>query len=281
MPGPVGTSRTPRVAAARKLTRPAGRSAAGRFLAEGPQAVREALVRARADAPGSVQEMFGTSTAFGHYPELTAQAAEAGVRVTVVTDEAAAGLSETVTPQGIVAVCDMLDVGLDELASARPGIVAVLVELRDPGNAGTLLRTADAIGADAVVFAGHTVDPYSGKCVRAGAGSLFHLPVVRGASVPAVVSELRGAGLQLLAADARGETDLDAATADGTLDRPTAWLFGNEARGLPAEVVAAADARVRITVSGRADSLNVSAAAAICLYASSRTTTWSGRRRDG
>jgi TrmH family RNA methyltransferase len=261
------------VAAARKLTRPAGRAAAGRFLAEGPQAVREALARSRHRAPGSVQELFGTTPALERYADLVAVASDAGVPVTAVTDEAAAGLSETVTPQGLVAVCAPLDVGLDAVVAAGPALVAVLAQIRDPGNAGTVLRTADAVGAGAVVFAGHSLDPYNGKCVRASAGSLFHLPIVRGVAVGQAVESLRTAGLQILAADALGETDLDEASRDGTLARPTAWIFGNEARGLPQSVAMAADARVRIALSGRAESLNLAAAAAICLYASSRAAS--------
>jgi TrmH family RNA methyltransferase len=268
--GGVASSRTPRVAAARRLTRPAGRAAAGRFLAEGPQAVREALRRALDRAPGSVPDLFGTATAFERHPDLAAMATAAGARVTAVSDEAAAGLSETVTPQGVVAVCASLDLDLDELVTAAPRLVAVLAEIRDPGNAGTVLRTADAIGAGAAIFAGDTVDPYNGKCVRASAGSLFHLPVVCGAPVSQALAAMRAAGLQVLAADAAGDVDLDRITADGTLARPTAWVFGNEARGLPEPVAMSADLRVRITMSGRAESLNLGAAAAICLYASAR-----------
>ncbi|PZS34276.1 MAG: RNA methyltransferase [Pseudonocardiales bacterium] len=275
-PEPLGTGRTPRVAAARKLTRPAGRTAAGRFLAEGPQAVREALRRALTRAPGSVLDLFGTVTALGRHGDLGDMARDAGVRVTPVTDEAAAGLSETVTPQGIVAVCARLDVALAEVLSgvgaAPPRLVAVLAEIRDPGNAGTVLRTAGAIGAGAVVFAGDSVDPYNGKCVRASAGSLFHLPIVSGVPVAAAVASLRGAGLQILAADADGETDLEDLSAAGALARPTAWVFGNEARGLPESVAMSADSRVAIALPGQAESLNLAAAAAICLYASARTT---------
>ncbi len=269
-PQPLGTSRTPRVVTARKLTRSAGRTAAGRFLAEGPQAVREALLRTMTRAPGGVRELFGTTTALRRHPELAAMATEAGVRIRVVTDQAAAGLSETVTPQGLVAVCDALDVDLADVIASPPRLVAVLAEIRDPGNAGTVLRTADAVGAGAVVFAGDSVDPYNGKCVRASAGSLFHLPVVRGVPVAAAIASLRAAGLQILAADAAGDTDLRTADTDGTLARPTAWVFGNEARGLPEALAMSADMRVAIELPGQAESLNLAAAAAICLYASAR-----------
>src|SRR5690606_7898233 len=170
------TRRNPRVAAASRLRRRRNRDAAGRFLAEGPQAVREALRR-----PGTVRELFTTPESAHRHPELVDAARQAGVPVRTVTEQAAAALSETVTPQGLVAVCDRVDVPLAAALSPPPRLAAVLVEIRDPGNAGTVLRTADAAGAGLVVFAGDAVDPYNGKCVRATAGSLFHVPVVRAA----------------------------------------------------------------------------------------------------
>lgn len=247
------------------MTRSSARSGVGRFLAEGPAAVREALA-----LPGSVSDLFVTATAEHRFAELVASAADAGVRVTLVTDEAAAGLSETVTPQGLVAVCAIPPAGLAAVAASRPRLVAVLAEIRDPGNAGTILRTAGAVGADAAIFAGDCVDPYNGKSVRASAGGIFHLPVVRGVDLPAVTDALRRAGLQVLAADGAATVDLEALDARGGLADATAWVFGNEARGLSAPAAATTDLRVRIPMTGQAESLNVGAAAAICLYASAR-----------
>jgi len=257
----VFTERTARVVAARKLTRRAGRDAAGEFLAEGPQAVREALAH---DPPP--RELFVTEAAAARHADLVERAHAAGVPVSAVTPRAAAGLSETATPQGIVAVCPALDVPTATALAGRPRLVAVLADIRDPGNAGTVLRSADAAGADAVVFAGDSVDPYNGKTVRASAGSLFHLPVVRGARLPDALAAARAAGLTVLAADGAGEREL---TDLPELAAPTAWLFGNEAWGLPADTGALADARVRIPISPRAESLNLGAAAAVCLFASS------------
>ena len=113
----------------------------------------------------------------------------------------------------------------------------MLAHVRDPGNAGTVLRTADAAGAAGVIFTDASVDPYNGKCVRASAGSLFHLPVVAGARLASAVRALGGAGLRILAADSRGGRSLDEVIAAGTLRTPTAWLFGNEAWGLPDELL--------------------------------------------
>ncbi|MEV4665132.1 RNA methyltransferase [Micromonospora echinofusca] len=259
------TPRTPRVVAARRLQRRRDREAAGRFLAEGPQAVREALAR-----PGVVTELFGTAAALDRYADLAAVAARADVPVSEATDEALAVLAETVAPQGLVAVCRHLDVPLERALADAPRLVAVLAGIRDPGNAGTVLRTADAAGAGAVVFAGEAVDPYNGKCVRASAGSLFHVDVVRAPDPVEVVAALRAAGLTVLATTGYGEDDLDDLADDGRLAAPTAWLFGSEAHGLPEALTAAADARVRVPLHGRAESLNLAAAAAVCLYASAR-----------
>ncbi|MFY1693350.1 TrmH family RNA methyltransferase [Plantactinospora sp. WMMB782] len=259
------TPRTPRIVAARRLHRRRDRDTTGRFLAEGPQAVREALA-----VPGVVVELFGTQAGLDRYAELAGSAARADVPVSPVTDDALAALTETVAPQGIVAVCARLDVSIGTALDRRPRLVAALAEIRDPGNAGTVLRTADAAGAGAVVFAGDAVDPYNGKCVRASAGSLFHVDLVRAPDPAQVLARLRAAGLTVLAASGYGETDLDDLADSGGLARPTAWLFGSEAHGLPAELAEAADARVRVPLHGRAESLNLAAAAAVCLYASAR-----------
>jgi TrmH family RNA methyltransferase len=253
------TPRTPRVVAARRLQRRRDRDQTGRFLAEGPQAVRSAL------AAGVVIELFGTDAALARHAELAAQAPT----VSPVTDEGLAALAETVQPQGLVAVCEQIDVPLAEALAKQPRLVAVAAEIRDPGNAGTVLRTADAAGAGAVVFAGEAVDPYNGKCVRASAGSLFHVDIVR--SRLAVVDELRKSGLQILATTGYGDADLDELLDDGVLAQPTAWLFGSEAHGLPDELLRAADKRVRVPIYGGAESLNLAAAAAVCLYASARS----------
>ncbi|OLT14500.1 RNA methyltransferase [Pseudonocardia sp. CNS-139] len=260
--GPPGTERTPRVAAARKLLRRAGRERAGRFLVEGAQAVREAV------RYGTVHELFVTDAAADRHPDLVAAAAAAGARVGPVTDRAAAALSETVTPQGLVAVCDLLDVPLPAALGERPALVAVCAEIADPGNAGTVIRVADAAGADAVLLAGDAVDPHNGKAVRASTGSVFHLPLARDRDPDAVLDACRAAGLTLLAADAGGELDLHDPAADAVLAGPVAWVFGGEAHGVPAAAAARADHRVRVPILGRAESLNLATAAAVCLYAS-------------
>ncbi len=202
--------------------------------------------------------------------DLLRAAAGGGVPVTTVTERVLAALADTVHPQGVVAVAGFVDVPLSDLLATAPRLVTVLCDVRDPGNAGTVLRTADAAGAGGVVFAGTSVDPYNAKCVRASVGSLFHLPVVTGPGAADAVAALHGAGLTVLAADGEGSDDLDDLADSGALTAPTAWLFGNEAHGLPAGLLNAADRVVRVPLYGRAESLNLATAAAVCLYASAR-----------
>ena len=258
-----------RVTAARRLVKRGFRDSDRAFLAEGPQAVREALAALDGN-PAAVREVFVAPGARARHLDLVERAEGAGVPVHVLPADVLAGLSGTVTPQGIVAVCPFLDVPLAAALQQGPKLVAVLVHVRDPGNAGTVLRAADAAGAGAVVLTDESVDPYNGKCVRASAGSLFHLPVVAGVPVEQAVEQLRAAGLQILAADGAGDRDLDDLADAGGLAPPTAWLFGNEAWGLTEPVRRLADAVVRVPIHGRAESLNLATAAAVCMYASAR-----------
>jgi TrmH family RNA methyltransferase len=149
---------------------------------------------------------------------------------------------------------------------ARPLVVA-LDGLQDPGNAGTIVRAADAAGADAVIFTGRAVDLYNPKVVRSSTGSIFHLPVAVGAELDDVLIRARAAGLTVLAADVKGD-DLLAVRREGVLEQPTAWLFGNEARGLPDEQLALADRVVTVPIYGHAESMNLATAASVCLYES-------------
>lgn len=253
------TERSARVVAAVKLHRHVARKREQRFLAEGPNLIEAAIAR------GLVLEVFATESAAQRHHDLLASAQ---VPVQLVTDRAAKALSDTVTPAGLVAVCAHAEADLHTLLAGAPRLVAVAVSIGEPGNAGTLIRIADATGADLVVLTGNSVDPYNGKCLRSSAGSIFNIPVVVAADTDAVLTALGEAGLQVLATALDGELSLD--DADPVLAAPTAWLFGPEAQGLPAEAAAAADHRVHIPMAGGAESLNVAAAAAICLYQSAR-----------
>jgi TrmH family RNA methyltransferase len=267
VPGRELTSiRSSRVKAARRLAKRAFRQRDRRFLAEGPQAVREALA-----LPGTIlYEVYATADAEQRHPELVQAAETAGIPVLRVSGEVMAELAGTVTPQGLLAVCGLVDVPLATALETTPRLVTVLAHVRDPGNAGTVLRTADAAGSGAVVFTDASVDPYNGKCVRASAGSLFHLPVVVGPRIDTLIPALRAAGLTVLAADGSGGTTLDETIDSGLLAKPTAWVFGNEAWGLPDEILRQVDEVVRVPIYGGAESLNLATAAAVCLYASAR-----------
>ena len=269
----LSSARSPRVTAARRLTKRSFRESDRLFLAEGPQAVAEALAEA-----GAVVEVFCSTDLSGRAAELADLARSQGLTVTPVSRDVMTALAQTVTPQGILAVARFRDVSLASAFAAAPLLVPILAAVRDPGNAGTVLRAADAAGADAVVFADASVDPYNPKCVRASAGSLFHLPFVAGGAAADAVAAARAAGLTVLAAAAApGADDLDDLAESGGLAGPTAWLFGNEAWGLPVSLQALADRVVAVPIHGRAESLNLATAAAVCLYASARGQ----RRADG
>ncbi|MFC4032173.1 TrmH family RNA methyltransferase [Streptomyces polygonati] len=262
--------RSARVTAAHRLGKRSFRGKERRFLAEGPQAVREAVAHPGGPAGRTLIELYATPEAAERHADLVAAARASGAPVLTATPEVVAEISDTVTPQGLVGVCRFLDIPFAEVLAARPRLVAVLAHVRDPGNAGTVLRCADAAGADAVVLTDASVDLYNPKAVRASAGSLFHLPVATGVPVAEAVAALRAAGVRVLAADGAGGRDLDAELDADAMGGPTAWVFGNEAWGLPEETRALADAVVRVPIHGRAESLNLATAAAVCLYASAR-----------
>jgi TrmH family RNA methyltransferase len=273
--------RSPRVTAARRLAKRAFRGKERLFIAEGPQAVREAVAHRGPGGDATLVELFTTVEAAERYADIVDGARDIGARVHYASDAVLAEVSQTVTPQGLVGVCRFLDSPFEEILAARPKLVAVLAHVRDPGNAGTVLRCADAAGADAVVLTDASVDLYNPKSVRASVGSHFHLPVAVGVPVEQAVEGLRGAGVRVLAADGAGEDDLDAELDAGTMGGPTAWIFGNEAWGLPEETRALADAVVRVPIHGKAESLNLATAAAVCLYASARAQRVGSTRTGG
>jgi RNA methyltransferase, TrmH family len=261
---PYAGAHSPRLKAARRLGKRAFRDRERAFLAEGPQAVAEAHAY-----NATITDLFVTAAARARHADLVDAIAADNVPVQLVNDAVMSELAQTVTPQGLLALCRFIDVPLGQAITARSRLVAVLANVRDPGNAGTVLRTADAAGADAVIFADASVDPYNGKCVRASAGSLFHLSVVTGARLEDVIKQAHENGLTVRAADGRTGRSLDELD-DAHLANPTAWLFGNEAWGLPQDLLNAADEAVAVPIYGRAESLNLATAAAVCLYASAR-----------
>ncbi len=246
-----------------KLANRAARSETGLFLLEGPQAVAEAL----SYRPELVVELYATPTALERYTDIADTAVQAGVAVEFVTEQVLETMADTVTPQGFVAVCHQFPTSVKDIFANEPLLIAILEEVRDPGNAGTIIRAADAAGADAVIFTGRSVDLYNPKVVRSSTGSIFHLPVAVGVTLEDVRDRAKEAGLQLFAADIKG-TDLLEARNAGLLLAPTAWLFGNEARGLNEEDLAKADRSISVPIYGHAESMNLATAASVCLYES-------------
>jgi RNA methyltransferase, TrmH family len=244
-----------------KLTKKEARSETGLFLLEGPQGLKEAL-----DRPKLIEKLFATESFEEKYPELISRARDSRVSVNLVSDAVLKELSDTTTPQGVVAVCQQFHVSLDDVLDAKPKLVAFLAQIRDPGNAGTVLRAADAAGADAVIFSKGSVDIYNPKVVRSTTGSMFHLPFVIDADISISLQKFKDAGLKVLAADIAGDSLSTIASAE--LAKPTLWLFGNEAWGLEPEVSALADKLVQVPIFGAAESLNLATAASVCMYAS-------------
>lgn len=244
---------------AAQLLRKKERLARGRFLVEGPHAVLEAL-----KSGAKLQVIYATVAGRANNFAVDRAADAAGVRLETVTAEVLAQLTDTVTPQGVVAVAEIPTVA--NLAEVLQGaqLVAVLHDVRDPGNAGTVLRAADAAGADAVIFSGESVDPWHPKVVRATTGSLFHLPVFTIKELSGLLDMVRLAQLTAVAADLRGR---DLSLHDEVLKGRVCWVFGNEARGLSAHESALCDVALRLPIYGQAESLNLATAAAVSLYA--------------
>lgn len=289
---PITSTRSDRV---RRIAALSGRSArrrTGLLRVDGPQAVRSLL----AERPALARELYLTADADAAHPELRELAAGSRATVRVVgediiramvradtgpgpdgrtgpttgtgTDSRAA--DDVATPQGAVAVADRPDLAWPDAVAALPAddrvTVLVLDEVRDPGNAGTLIRTADAAGAQLVVLTASSTDPYAPKAVRSSAGSIFHLPVVTDAPASELLAALASRGVAVAATSGHAELDLF----EAALPARIAWVMGNEARGVAPSTLASADLAVRIPLQGRAESLNVATAATVCLFESLR-----------
>jgi TrmH family RNA methyltransferase len=249
-----------RVKSVRALSRRSVRDKTSRFLVEGPQAVREVVVH----RPEQVVDLYVTAEARARHADIVAAAAAADLYVHQATEDVLAAMCDTPTPQGLAAVCRVATSTLDDVLAGRPQLLVLLTNVRDPGNAGTVIRGADAAGAGAVLVSDASVDVHSPKVVRSTAGSLFHLPLVTGLPVEGTLVRLREEGIRLLAADGVGTTMLP----DVDLQPAHAWVMGNEAWGLEAGVRDLCDEVVRVPIYGKAESLNLAMAATVCLYAS-------------
>lgn len=257
---------------ARRLLRRKERLAARAFLAEGRQAVGEAL-----DAGDVVRRLLVVPSAVGTHADLLQRALAAGVTAVTLPDRALAELADTVTPQGILAECRTVDVPLERALPAAARLVVVCDRIRDPGNLGTVIRCADAFGADAVWLTADSVDLYNPKTVRASTGSLFHLPIAVGLDLATAVAAARAAGLAVLGADGGSATTVEDLAEAGELGAPVVWVLGNEAWGLTTEHATLLDRSVALPLYGRAESLNLSTAAAVLLYATATAQRSAGR----
>lgn len=288
----LSNTRSDRVRDVAALTRRSVRSKRGLFRAEGPQNVREALRLALSDTPSpglpGLDAVYVTEAELERHAQIAADleavAERGGVFIRAVSPEVLAAMTDAVTPQGMLAVCSIPSLTLGS-ALDQAELTCVLVRVQDPGNAGTVVRAADASGAGAAVFTSGSVDPFNPKAVRSSAGSLFHVPVVTGADMADVAHAAHDLGLGILAADGYASVSVDD-LADAALlrsagvtpsdhvaydlSRPTAWLFGNEAQGLTEDDKAHADLAVAVPLYGAAESLNVGTAATVCLYSSAR-----------
>ncbi|CCI53839.1 TrmH family RNA methyltransferase [Nostocoides jenkinsii] len=242
------------------LARRAVRSERGRFLVEGPQSVRELI---RYAAP-TVVDLYLTEEAGERHGEILDAARDAGVYLHSVSADVLAAMADATTPQGMIAVAQQPQDTLDSVLAHDPHLLVLLHEVRDPGNLGTVIRGADAAGADAVLISDASVDAYAPKVVRSTAGSLFHLPVVTGLDALATIHELARRGIRTLATEGEATTSL----IELDLRDPHCWVMGTEARGLPESLAAKCDRRVAIPIYGAAESLNMAMAATICLYTS-------------
>ena len=242
-----------------KLTKKDARSSTGLFLLEGPQGLKEALNR-----PKLIVELFATEDAVERYPDLFERAESARIEVQLVSEPVLKALTDTTAPQGVVAVCEQLHSDLEDIIAAKPRLVALLANIRDPGNAGTVLRAADAAGADAVIFSSNSVDVYNPKVVRSTTGSVFHVPFAIDVPIEDAIAALKSAGLQVFAANGGG-TEIPS-LGDEVLAKPTAWVFGNEAWGFEQSTLDLVDQEVAVPLYGAAESLNLATAASICLY---------------
>ncbi|MGO2068524.1 TrmH family RNA methyltransferase [Glutamicibacter arilaitensis] len=284
-PEVMSNPRAERVKAIARLAKSKGREATGEYLVEGPQAVREAL-KAHLEDDNLVQNVYVVGGFLESHEEFETLLEDAKIQPRIVTGEVLHAMADTQTPQGILAVVAMSQPQLSEVLDTKPKLIAVLCRIQDPGNAGTILRAADAAGADAVILTKGSVDIYNPKAVRSTVGSLFHLPVLNNVEFDHLIAAAKTAGSQVLAADGYAAHNLDTlqdaavlrANQPGTeapegqpvLEAPTLWLFGNEGQGLDEHEKQAADYRVAVPLYGVAESLNVGTASTVCLYASAR-----------
>ncbi len=277
----ITSRRSPIVQQVRSLHDRRGREAARQFLAEGPGAVMAAL-GASPQGLGVVEQVMVTSAFLARqvtWSQRLAAAAASGVPVTEVSDDVMSVMSPTRQPAGLLALCRRTaELDLSDFLKPRDNqaVLVCLDQPNDPGNLGTIIRTADAAGCQGVATLGHSTDPANDKAVRASAGSVFHVPVLAVHQPSEFLHKARAAGWLVIATAADGAQDGFRWLGERPLSGPVLWLFGNEAHGLNAQLAALADVNLRIPMTGSTESLNLAAAVAVCLFAPAllRVTVW-------
>ena len=254
------TIRSTKVSSALELLNKRDRELRSEFLVEGSHAVEEVIKSHLAKAIFVTQEFARANNV------LLSKAASERISIFETETVAIEKLSETLSPQGIVAVADYVATNLEKQDLVEANFVVVLSNVRDPGNAGAIIRVADAAGADLVIFAGTCVDPHNGKVVRASAGSIFNVKVRQSDDVAETLTDLVSINHNVFITDGKSETQWK----DVDLKKPLAWVLGNEAWGV-SDLDAPVGQRVSIPIYGRAESLNVATAAALCLYETAKS----------
>lgn len=257
----ITSARNRHIQSARKLSKRAVRDRERLFLVEGETAVSEAV-----HSTTALHDLFVSRSVEEKAEDLIQAAARRGARVHEVSDHVMRALSTTTSPPGIVAVASFVDVDAARLLEADLDLAVVLALVRDPGNAGTILRTAWAVGADAVFLSKGSVDIYNAKVVRASAGAVFNVPIVREVEVRSLIEGLGTKGLVRIAADPEAKMSYD----EVDMNQPCAVVFGNEAWGVPDEVRGQVDISASIPMKAGAESLNVAIAAALFLFEAKR-----------
>lgn len=258
-PSIITSNANARVVVARKLRQRKYREEERLFLVEGLQALHMAL-----DAEARPRQAFYSEQLFAgdEAPRLLQRFRAAGAELVHVSPEVMAGLSDREQPQGIVATFELFERGLTEVTIRDPALVVIIDRIQDPGNLGTLIRTADAVGAQAVILVEPCVDPFDPKVVRSTMGSLFNVPLTRTADVAGLANWLRERDVRLVGADAhRG-----ALWGEGAWTSRTALALGNEARGLSDDLAGHVERWARLPMAGKAESLNVAVAGGVLMY---------------
>ncbi len=241
--------------AAALLARKKERDRRGLFVVEG--------VKLFGEAPA--ERIVQVYLAEGARAQLSAQYGEKlrSLPCETVSDEVFARMSDTVTPQGILCLVRQYDYNIEEMLAEKKQLLFILLEdLQDPGNLGTIFRTAEAAGANGIIMSKGTADIYNPKTIRSTMGSVYRVPFLYAEALGPVMETLRGHGVRIFAAHLSGEADYDA----HDYRQGAAFLIGNEGRGLREETAAAADARIRLPMEGRVESLNAAVASSILLY---------------